>query len=92
MIVILGFLVSGIVFGYVLKIKKNLKKNLDRLYVIIVACLLFLLGISIGSNKEIFYKIHRIGFQALIFALLSIAGSVIFVKLISNKIIKEEKT
>ena len=57
--IILFFLIAGIFFGRFLKIKKSILKDLAKLYLLTVIVLLFLMGLTIGSNKEILSSIYQ---------------------------------
>ena len=89
MFLILLSLFLGMILGFFLKSKK-LRKVVDKGYYISVLALLFLMGIGIGQNKEICSNIGKIGLLSFSLAVISIAGSIIFVKLIDKTILKIE--
>lgn len=74
---ILIILTVGILIGYFLKFSNIILKIINKSIKYSICILLFLLGLKIGSNQDIIYKLHNIGFQALILALATILGSVI---------------
>ena len=63
--------------------EKALKWNgkIQTLWLII---LIFSMGVGIGNNKEVIGNLPKLGGQAFVFALLSVAGSVIFVFIFSK--------
>jgi len=78
-------LIAGIVLGYLLRSKAQLK--LDKLTFVIVIALIFSLGFSIGSNNELLNSMPTVGLHGLIISLLAIFFSVFFVK-ISKRMVK----
>ena len=70
--------VSGLMLGYYSNM--NIRKQLNKAYLIIIALLLFAMGISIGSNKEMLSSAGSIGIVSFVMAVFGMAGSVIFVK------------
>ncbi len=53
--------------------------------------LLLIMGIKIGLDKELVYSFGKIGFQGLILALFSIVFSVLGVKLVAKRLLKEKE-
>lgn len=76
MISIVLVLSGGILLGLLLVNKPVLHRINNQLFNWSVYLLLFLLGISVGTNKEIISNLHKIGYEAAAIALFSIAGSV----------------
>ena len=66
---------SGIAIGYLIR-KKELK-HINKIITALIWVLLFLLGIEVGSNKEIINSLHTIGIEALAISISAILGSVI---------------
>ncbi|OPX28519.1 MAG: hypothetical protein B1H06_03125 [Candidatus Cloacimonas sp. 4484_143] len=77
MIVVLLFLTAGIISGYFLKDHTNIIKISDKLLSWSIYLLLFLLGISVGSNQEIISNFDKIGFQAIILSIAGVIGSIV---------------
>jgi len=75
--IVLIFLLAGMIFGYLLRKRKKVYKFTDKLLTWSIYLLLFLLGISVGSNSEIINNFHNIGFQAIIISLSGILGSLV---------------
>jgi len=77
MIVVLLFLTTGIISGYILKNRTNIIKISDKLLTWSIYLLLFLLGISVGSNQKIISNFDKIGFQAIILSIAGVIGSIV---------------
>ncbi|HEY8364778.1 MAG TPA: LysO family transporter [Haloplasmataceae bacterium] len=73
----------GIIIGAKIKLSEKSKKILDILTNIGIFTLLFVMGISIGINKEIISDIEKVGIVALIYTLLTVIFSVLIVYLFS---------
>ncbi len=63
--------------GYMLRRKSGLGKALSRTTPLTIFILLFMFGLSIGSNESILSNIHKDGLKAGAIALLGVAGSVV---------------
>lgn len=74
MLIVIGLMVSGIVLGYLLR-EKNLK-FIQKLITCAIFALLFLLGLSVGTNGQIMDNLGTIGLDALLITLGAVAGSV----------------
>jgi uncharacterized membrane protein YbjE (DUF340 family) len=82
MLVIMLFFVAGIVFGRLLRGRRQVISLADRLTTGSIYLLLFVLGLSVGSNEQVLSHIGALGIQAAILALGAIAGSVAAVQLL----------
>ena len=76
MFTIISIMFVGIGIGYVLRNLQFLQK-IEKSTSLSIFLLLFVLGISIGSNSLIFNNLGRFGWQAAILATLSILGSML---------------
>jgi uncharacterized membrane protein YbjE (DUF340 family) len=76
MLIILVLLVLGILLGRLLRNKSESLKLIDRITTGSIYLLLFLLGIAIGSNKEIVSNLSNLGLTALLITAFSLAGSI----------------
>lgn len=74
MFTIISIMFVGIGIGYVLRNLQFLQK-IEKSTSLTIFLLLFVLGISIGSNSLIINNLGRFGWQAAILATLSILGS-----------------
>jgi uncharacterized membrane protein YbjE (DUF340 family) len=76
MISILLVLSAGILAGLMIIRKPALHRLNNHLLNWSIYLLLFLLGISVGTNEEVIRNLGKIGYEAIAIALASIAGSV----------------
>ena len=76
MFTVIGIMFAGIAAGYLLR-KIELLQKIGRPISYTILLLLFLLGISVGANKEIVDNLATLGSQAFLLALASTAGSVL---------------
>ncbi len=77
MIVVILFLFSGVLIGFLLQKRKRLIIVVDRLTTWFIYLFLLLLGISVGANEEIVKNFGKLGFQAIVLTAGAILGSVI---------------
>ena len=91
MISILLVLAAGIAIGLLLISKPALHKINNHLLNWSIYLLLFLLGISVGSNAEIIKNLAKIGYEAILIAVASIAGSVILSAFLFKLIFKQNE-
>ncbi len=86
-ILILLIVSAGV--GFVLRQNSCLRKTLSRTTPITIFILLFMFGVSIGSNDSILSNIHKDGVKAGAIAILGVAGSIaattVCVKLTNRK-------
>lgn len=76
MFTILSIMILGIIIGYIFRRVELLHKTEKTISLTILA-LLFMLGISVGSNKLIISNLGDFGSQAMLLALLSLTGSLL---------------
>jgi len=74
----------GILFGINPRLVNVIRNSDHRLTLIGVLSLLFVMGIKIGMEKGLINDLKQIGFSALVFAVLTVLGSVIVVYLITR--------
>lgn len=84
----LGILLLGGLIGYKDKISKNVQSNLNIIQNISLLFLLFIMGITIGINEEVVSNLFAIGIKATIISLGSILFSIVFVRLISEYVLR----
>ena len=77
----------GIAFGYLLR-KKTILRELSKPIGYTIYLLLFLLGISVGGNREIIENLPALGGQALLLAFAGTLGSVLAAWIIYKYIFK----
>lgn len=76
MITVLLLMVAGILAGWWLGKFPLVMKINDKLISWAIYLLLFLLGISVGTNKTVMQSLDSIGFQALLLTIGALAGSI----------------
>ena len=76
MFTVIGIMFAGIAVGYLLR-KIDILQKIGKPISYTILLLLFLLGISVGSNQEIVNNLARLGGQAFLLALAGTAGSVL---------------
>lgn len=89
---ILSTMLAGVVIGHFLRSGKLLE-NIEKTTSLTIFTLLFVLGLSIGSNRLIIENLGRVGWQAVILATLSLTGSIIAARIVFQMFFKkgEEK-
>lgn len=89
-------LTIGIFIGSKNLLKESIIKSLDRIQAVSLLLLLFVIGISIGMDKNVIISFVTIGGQALVLAIFSIIFSILGVKSISKHVFmskeKEEES
>jgi hypothetical protein len=74
---VLLLLIASAGAGYLLRRNSGLRKTLSRTTPVTIFILLFMFGMSIGSNESILSNIHKDGLKAGAIALLGVAGSIV---------------
>lgn len=89
---ILSTMLAGVLIGHFLRSGKLLE-NIEKTTSLTIFALLFVLGLSIGSNRLIIENLGRVGWQAVILATLSLTGSIIAARIVFQMFFKkgEEK-
>jgi len=75
---ILIIMLAGILLGFIFKKRRSLITAADKLAGWSIYLLLFLLGLSIGTNEMIINNFARIGYTSILLTLSGISGSVLF--------------
>lgn len=91
MIEILLLMAGGMLLGYLLRQKKQVIRTVERLTIWSIFLLLFLMGLSIGHDPQIFNNLPSLGLTALIISGAGIAGS-LFAALILWKYLLKKKS
>lgn len=77
MIPVLILMIAGTLIGWILHNKKSFLKITNELTNLAIYLLLFLLGLSVGTNDKILNNFHQIGFQAILITVFAVAGSIL---------------
>lgn len=83
-------MILGIISGYIFRRIEFLQK-VEKSISVTILVLLFMLGLSIGSNKLIIKNLGEFGSQAIILAVLSLTGSILITTLIIKMFRKGDK-
>jgi len=73
------------------RLSEKFTSKLSKLQFASLLVLLFIMGISIGVNDEVVNGFFKLGWQAFVLAAFSVGFSILFVKLVSSFIAKDEK-
>jgi len=85
-------LILGAIIGNKKLLKDSVMKKLDHIQTFSLLLLLFIMGVSIGMDKDVITSFATIGMQAAILAVFSVVFSILGVKIISKKVlVLEEK-
>lgn len=77
MFTVILIMTSGMVAGYFLRNRKWVSKPVGIVITWAIYLLLFLLGISVGTNDTIISNIGKIGIQALLLTIGAVTGSIL---------------
>ena len=76
-------MLAGMLIGHFLRDGKRLEK-IEKSTSITIFVLLFVLGLSVGSNNVITSNLGRFGWQAAVLAILGMSGSVIAARVVTR--------
>jgi uncharacterized membrane protein YbjE (DUF340 family) len=90
MITVVLVMAAGIILGYFVRHKTTLIKFNDKLIMWAIYLLLFVLGVSIGTNDTIMRSLPILGLKALAITIGGVFGSIIlawvtYIKFFKNK-------
>ncbi|MCB2197562.1 MAG: lysine exporter LysO family protein [Bacteroidetes bacterium] len=77
MITVLAIMTAGIFLGWLLHHKKQFLKIVSHTTNWAIYALLFLLGVSVGTNEKILNNFDKIGVQSIVITLFAVAGSIL---------------
>ena len=76
MITVLALMTAGILMGWLLHHKKQFLKIVSHTTNWAIYLLLFLLGLSVGTNEKILTNFDKIGIQSIAITIFAVAGSI----------------
>lgn len=76
MFIIIGIMLTGMLFGFLLRNKRL--SWIHKIITLLIWVLLFLLGIDVGGNEAIIKGLHTLGLEALIITLAAVTRAVYF--------------
>jgi uncharacterized membrane protein YbjE (DUF340 family) len=89
MFAIIIVLSAGILIGLPLIKRPKIHRINNHLFNWAIYLLLFLLGFSVGTNKEVIQNLGKIGYEAIAIAIASIFGSVLLSGLLFKLLFKK---
>ncbi len=78
MLTVTVLMLVGIFLGLKVVPERFQKAN-GRLQLVLIALLIFCMGVGLGSNPDFFSSLAKVGIQAVLFAVLPAAGSAVCV-------------
>ena len=90
MFTIMTIMGLGILAGHLLKKKKRIFPFIGKLNTGIIFLLLFVMGISVGNNREIMENITGLGSTAILIGIGCTTGSIIFTMIVQKIFFKEK--
>lgn len=76
MLSILCFMLAGILIGYIFR-NFSFPKKTEKTISLTILLLLFIFGLSIGSNSQLIHNFGAFGWQAFILAIFGLSGSLL---------------
>ena len=76
MLTVISCMMIGILTGYMLR-KRNIAGLVGKMISVAIVVLLFFLGISVGTNKDIINNLSTIGVNAVLISFAATMGSVL---------------
>ena len=86
---VIGFMLTGITLGYLFRNLTIFQKT-EKTISLTIILLLFVLGISVGSNPTIINNLAKFGWQAAIIALSATCGSILVSWLVLKYFFRQE--
>ncbi|SCY98240.1 LysO family transporter [Alkaliphilus peptidifermentans] len=83
-------LLLGAFIGSKNLLKAKIMNNVGTIQTFALLFLLFVMGVKIGLDKDIIYSLGTIGLQSIFLAVFSIIFSIIGVRIISSKVLREK--
>lgn len=85
MIAEVGCILGGIPLGYVLRHKARLVRTANGMASGIIYALLFLLGLSLGTNEHLLARLGELGLRGFGIGLICAIGSIVATAFIANR-------
>jgi len=77
MLTVIIIMTAGMVLGFILREKEKLIKLTEPVITVSIFALLFLLGVSVGTNELILNNLDTIGVRAAVLTVGAVFGSVV---------------
>ncbi|MEY1640171.1 LysO family transporter [Tenuifilum osseticum] len=77
MITVVSIMAGGMLLGFLIRAKQRIVSGNEKLITYAIYLLLFMMGVSIGSNEQIMNSLSTLGIVALIVSMGAIIGSIL---------------
>lgn len=88
MLIVFGFLLAGVLAGYLLR--RFRVKWIGKVTMVLIWILLLLLGVEVGSNRQLIESLPTLGLEAAAVAVVSLVGSCLMAMLLWKWISRSE--
>lgn len=88
MLMVFGFLLAGVLAGYLLR--RFRVKWIGKVTMVLIWILLLLLGVEVGSNRQLIESLPTLGLEAAAVAVVSLVGSCLMAMLLWKCINRRE--
>ena len=88
MLIVFGFLLAGVLSGYLLR--RFRVKWIGKVTMVLIWILLLLLGVEVGSNRQLIESLPTLGLEAAAVAVVSLVGSCLMAMLLWKCINRRE--
>lgn len=89
MLIVFGFLLAGVLAGYLLR--RFRVKWIGKVTMVLIWILLLLLGVEVGSNRQLIESLPTLGLEAAAVAVVSLVGSCLMAMLLWKWISRSER-
>ncbi len=89
MLIVFGFLLAGVLAGYLLR--RFRVKWIGKVTMVLIWILLLLLGVEVGSNRQLIESLPTLGLEAAAVAVVSLVGSCLMAMLLWKCINRRER-
>lgn len=89
MLVEIGCIVGGVPLGYALRNKVKVVRGANRALSGIIYVLLFLMGVSLGSNADLLSRLSELGLRGVLIGLCCAAGSALVAAFLHKTLLKK---
>ena len=90
MLLEVGLIIGGIPVGWLLRKNRTAQKVSGEMLNWTVRALLFLLGLSLGSDDNLMLQLNSLGLRAAVISIFSIGGSVLLGRQLSSHLSMDE--
>lgn len=88
MFTVISLMFAGIITGYIIKRKIQF---INKVITVLIWMLLFILGIEVGSNRQIIESIATLGIEAIIITVTAVTGSCLAAWMLWSYLYRQKK-